>query len=116
MGTGRKGRRVAEMYHDMADIGPRVGAWLRQAYPNSVAKNAARQLGVSERQAKRWAAGERPTSEHLTTMARLWGWRFVHFVYEGVLPPPTNEIHDRLDRIERQLAAIGRTSTGEGDE
>lgn len=109
MGRGPKGRKMSELCRDMADIGPRVGEWLRQAYPNSIAKNAAREFGVSERQAKRWSAGERPTSDHLTAMARHWGWRFVHFVYEGVLPPPTNEIHDRLDRIERQLANINRS-------
>lgn len=114
MAIGRKGRDMADWCHDTADIGPRVGTWLRQAYPGCAAKNAARDFDVSERQAKRWLSGERPNTERLTLMGRKWGWRFMHFVYEGILPPPTDEIHARLDHLTTELAALRKDLRGEG--
>lgn len=104
---------MANICHDTADIGPRVACWLRSAYPDCIAKRAARDFDVSERQAQRWAGGERPTCEHLTRMARQWGWRFVHFVFEGVLPPPAEEIHARIDTLSKEVAALRHDLRGE---
>jgi hypothetical protein len=107
---------MAEICHELSDIGPRVACWMRSAYPDCVAKRAARDFDVSERQAQRWAGGEKPTSEHLTQMARHWGWRFVHFVFEGVLPPPTEAIHDSIDTLRAEIAALRQDLRGDHGE
>jgi hypothetical protein len=75
MATKPKGRNMASLVHEQIEIGNRVSWWLRLAYRTSAAKRVAREFNVSERQAKRWIAGERPTSEHLGRMARAFGWR-----------------------------------------
>jgi len=74
---------MVQAYQNL-DLGPRVGWFLRTAYPGARAKRIANQFGVSETTAKRWMSGVTPTSEHLQAMAKEWGWRFVQFVYQPV--------------------------------
>lgn len=99
---------MSDSCHDMADIGPRVGAWLRQAYPDCPAKRCSRDFKVSERQAQRWTAGERPKTEHLTAMAIRWGWRFLDFVFEGLAGPipPVRVMKQEMDELDKRVARL----------
>lgn len=107
MAIDRKGHNLAQAFHEQIEIGDRVSWWLRLHYRTSAAKRIARDFHISERQAKRWLSGERPTSEHLGRMARFFGWRFVHFVFEGQIGvPPTEEIHGKLDRLDAQISEL----------
>jgi hypothetical protein len=65
--------------------GERCAYFLRLIYHDAKAKRIARDYDVSEPTARLWLAGKLPTSEHLTTMARRYGWRFIAFVF-GQLP------------------------------
>ena len=111
---------MADECRVVSDIGPKVATWLRSNYQDCTAKRVARDFRVSERQAQRWAAGERPTSEHLSAMAARWGWRFVDFVFEGAVgiaaaarPPSNVELYERLDRLEQSMSEI-RSALREG--
>jgi hypothetical protein len=114
---------MAQLRHEMADVGPRVADWLRSNYRDSLAKRVAREFEVSERQAQRWASGERPTPEHISAMAAKWGWRFIGFIYQGVVGhpmpevpalPAASEIHAKLDRLDQELAALRDDLRGRG--
>ncbi len=64
-------------------------------------KHIARAFGISPGMAKMLRAGRGWTVARLDQAARLYGRAFGDFVF-----PSTDEIHDQLDRIERQLAEI----------
>lgn len=93
------------------DLGARVAWFLRGAYlGDSALKRIARDYGVSVGTSKLWWNGKCPTSEHLTAMAKRWGWRFVTFVFEGPVGTPANvaemrELDERVARIEAGMRA-----------
>lgn len=65
-------------------------------------KRIARLFGISAGMAQLLRAGRGWTVARLDQAARLYGRAFGDFVW----PPSADEIHDRLDRIEAQLAEI----------
>jgi hypothetical protein len=73
-------------------------------------KTIARMFGVSVRMAKYLRTGRCWTVERLQTASALLGREFddllvpLRCAVEPILPPPTEEIHRRLDALERELA------------
>lgn len=110
MATKRKGHEMASAYHEQIEFGARVSWWLRLSYRTSTAKRVARDFDISERQAKRWLAGERPTPEHIECMARKFGWRFIDFVFEGIAGPPrpVEIMRTEMDELDQRLARLER--------
>jgi hypothetical protein len=89
------------------DLGPRVAWFLKGVYlGDSALKRIARDYNVSVGTAKLWWNGKCPTSEHLTAMAKRWGWRFVTFVFEGPIGTPAMfaEMQASEERIARRVA------------
>lgn len=70
-----------------SEMGTRVAAWLRQAYPRDGAKLVAREFNASPHTTRRWFEGSLPKNRHMAAMARKWGHRFVAFVYEPAIGP-----------------------------
>ena len=64
----------------------RLREWVAQVYPDSKVKRLALDFGWTEGTAKRVAAG-RATKEQIEAMAQVWGWSFVHHLYETVAGP-----------------------------
>jgi len=62
-------------------LGPRVAAFLREAYPRDRAKLIARRFRVSESTAERWLRGHAPTTDHIEEMYGEWGTAFVMAVF-----------------------------------
>jgi len=65
------------------EVGSRIAAWLRQAYPDNRAKRIARDFGCDERTAKSWLAGKRCENHHWDRMVARWGKAFLGFVYSA---------------------------------
>ena len=95
-----------------AEMGARVAFWLRSAYGSSRAKHVAREFNVSVRTAEDWIGGHCPTSKHLEAMAKRWGWRFIHFVYEGAVGCPA--IDARITAIEAEIDALRTAQAARG--
>lgn len=72
-------------------------------------KRISRAFGVSLGMARLLRAGRGWTVARLDQAARVYGQAFGDFVF----PPSADEIHDRLDRIERQLSEIRNDLRGE---
>ncbi|MBX3490871.1 hypothetical protein [Parvibaculum sp.] len=96
-----------------AEIGSRVGFWMRQEWPRDTAKLAARAFDASERTAEKWLAGALPSNAHMVAMMSRWGHRFVAFVYEPVvgtslrpyaLAQELKEMQGQLEALERKIA------------
>ena len=98
-----KAQKVTNTYQE-ADLGSRVGYWLRLTYHGSRAKKISHDFGVSEATAKRWLAGIRPTSEMLSVMAQRWGWRFVNFAFEPVVGTPA--MYAEMQAFDARLARL----------
>lgn len=105
--------RKMQMTDMTAEIGSRVGFWMRQEWPRDTAKLAARAFGASERTAEKWIAGAMPSNLHMTAMMKRWGARFVAFVYEPALggefapyaiKQELQEVQAQLTRLERKIA------------
>jgi len=62
-------------------LGPRIAAFLRDAYPRDRAKLIARRFDVSESTAERWLRGVAPTTAYLEEMYGEWGAPFVRAVF-----------------------------------
>ena len=94
------------------EMGARVSAWARQAYPRDTAKLLARDFGASPHTTKKWLSGCLPSNEHLAAMGRRWGKRFLAFVYEPVVGPwrhyamdeELRDLKSRIAEIEREYA------------
>lgn len=91
-----------------ADVGNRVAEWLRDNFPRNGAKVAAKEFDVSPHTTKRWFLGVRPANEHFDAMAARWGWRFLSFVYQGVIPEPPSRgtLDAKLDELQAVLASL----------
>lgn len=107
MATDKKAHEMSQSTTD-TDIAGRIGWFARMAWPNSRAKNLANMLGISESQAKRILAGEMPTGRQIAIMTKAWGWRFLHFVYEGVAGPirPLDIMHREMNELDKRLARL----------
>lgn len=99
------------MPHDgmTLEMGARVAAWVRQAYPRDTAKLLARDFGASPHTTKKWIGGCLPSNEHLAAMGRRWGKRFLAFVYEPVVGPWRHYAMDEeLEALKTRIAEIER--------
>lgn len=91
-------------------IAARAATFLAVNHPGPHAtKRISRAFGVSVGMAKLLRAGRGWTVARLDQAARVYGRAFGDFVF----PPAADEIHDRLDRIERQLSEIINDLRGE---
>lgn len=100
-----------------AEMGARVAAWARQAYPKDTAKLLSRQFGASPHTTKKWIAGCLPSNEHLAAMGRAWGKRFLAFVYEPVVGPWRHYAMDEeLEDLKTRIAEIEREYADEPSE
>ena len=87
------------------DLGSRVAFWLRAAYVINVAKQSAREFGVSVGTARLWLSGHAPTTEHILKMACRWGCPFTAFVFHNISEPT---VDDRIAILEEEFAALRR--------
>ena len=89
------------------EMGDRVSAWLRQAYPRDAAKLAARDLGASPHTVEKWLAGSLPANKHLVAMGQRWGKGFFAFILEPVVGPWRHYAMDaEIDDLKSRIAAI----------
>lgn len=100
-----------------ADIGGRIAEWLRETFPRNGAKIVANEFDVSPHTTKRWFLGVRPANEHFDAMAARWGWRFLSFVYQGVLPEPpsSDDLGAELQELKGLLARLEGRIQGNGN-
>lgn len=98
------------------EMGRRISAWLRDAYPHDGAKRAASDFHCSPHTTRRWLEGALPENKHFAAMAARWGKRFVAFVMEPLVGPwATYALDLELDDMRRRLDALGAELKGERD-
>ena len=98
------------------EMGRRISAWLRDAYPHDVAKMAALDFHCSPHTTRRWLEGALPENKHFAAMASRWGKRFVAFVMEPLVGPWATYAMDlELDDMRRRLDALGAELKGDRD-
>lgn len=92
-------------------VGPRVAQFLRHWYAEQPAKVLAYDLRVSESKAKDLLNGISVTP-HVEQLAAMFGAPFVRFVFKDATAR-AKESADRLERLEREIAAIERELGGD---
>lgn len=105
MSLARKDQTVSDMANAV-DLGAPTATWLRnQGYS---AKRVARVIDASEATGKRLRSGVAPTTEQVAKLSRHFGWKFVEFIFQDLLGPPSDaelaadlqDIRRRLERLE----------------
>jgi hypothetical protein len=83
-------------------------------------KLIARMFGVSIRMAQYLRAGKCWTVDRLSTASAVLGEEFDRLLMQRILPPSTEKIHERIDRLERtiarELAELKNDIRGKSDE
>ncbi len=107
--TSKKGIKMllATADHITPEIGARVSAFLRQAFPRHTAKEIGRLTDADERTVKQWLAGEMPANKNMVKLAQLFGWRFISMVYEPACgDAKALRLAGTLDELESRAAMV----------
>jgi len=93
--------------HIAPEIGARVAAYLRQAFPRHTAKEIGRATDADERTVKQWLAGVMPANRNMVKLAQLFGWRFISMVFEPACGDAAAfRIMGNLDDLEQRAALL----------